>query len=424
MEAVEAVTAAVPKAVSGGTRSDYRRIAVWNTAFLGDAVLTLPLIQTLRRAFPAAEIDFYTRKGFAPLFASHPALHAVYEYDKRSSLPAMLCFGRDLRTRGYDLFICAHPSTRSAILTRLSGAGRRIGYHLTAGTGRTGGSGGVGGTSGQPGFGRLFFTDQVDRKFGSLPEIERLLRLTLPLGLDPLDWETWPELVLPDAAEEKAARLFAELRSDCEDTARGCSHRPVLGLHPGSVWGTKRWPLEYFAEIGLRALREGAQVLLFAGPGEESMAKDVQSLILAALPSASALPRTSSSSDVPELSSSLPAYASAKDVRLLNLAGALSLPELAACLGRLDCYLTNDSGPMHLAWAKGTPVVALFGPTVRDFGFAPRGESSVVLEVAGLDCRPCGLHGPQSCPEGHHNCMRKLSPDLVWDEVRKKIMGF
>ena len=60
-----------------------KRIAVWNTAFLGDAVLTLPLIQTLADAFPGSEIDFYVRRGLASLFEAHPALHAVYEYDKR-----------------------------------------------------------------------------------------------------------------------------------------------------------------------------------------------------------------------------------------------------------------------------------------------------------------------------------------------------
>ena len=78
-----------------------KRIAVWNTAFLGDAVLTLPLIQTLADAFPCSEIDFYVRRGLASLFEAHPALHAVYEYDKRriagnNRLSALLKSGRKI----------------------------------------------------------------------------------------------------------------------------------------------------------------------------------------------------------------------------------------------------------------------------------------------------------------------------------------
>lgn len=95
--------------------------------FLGDAVLTLPLIQTLADAFPGSEIDFYVRRGLASLFEAHPALHAVYEYDKRriagnNRLSALLKTGRILGGRRYDIWIGAHPSPRSALLARLSGA--------------------------------------------------------------------------------------------------------------------------------------------------------------------------------------------------------------------------------------------------------------------------------------------------------------
>ncbi|HKI81718.1 MAG TPA: glycosyltransferase family 9 protein, partial [Pseudodesulfovibrio sp.] len=98
-----------------------------------------------------------------------------------------------------------------------------------------------------------------------------------------------------------------------------------------------------------------------------------------------------------------------------------SLPELAAYLGRLDAYLTNDSGPMHLAWTQEVPLVALFGPTVKALGFFPRGDNATVLENDGLDCRPCGLHGPKKCPEGHFKCMRDLTPDRVWDVLKAKL---
>jgi heptosyltransferase-2 len=345
-----------------------RRIALWNTAFLGDAVLTLPLLQSLQSRYPQARIDYYVRKGLEPLFSAHPAVAAVYGQGKRggaAGLADTLATARAARSRRYDLWISAHTSPRSGLVALASRAPMRIGYA-------------------RPALNRLFYTHRVDRRFSQLEEIERLLELLNPLG--PGATSHWPELTLPADAETEAQALFADF-----------SGSPVLGMHPGSVWGTKRWPAAYFAEIGIRAVREGAWALLFAGKGEEAVAQEVKIRMREALPAA-------------------------LHGRLRDYSGALSLPLLAACLGRLSCYLTNDSGPMHLAWTQRTPVTALFGPTVRALGFFPRGEASTVCEID-LPCRPCGLHGPQVCPLGHHHCMTLLAPDLVWPDVRAKLIG-
>ena len=104
---------------------------------------------------------------------------------------------------------------------------------------------------------------------------------------------------------------------------------------------------------------------MFAGPGEEGVAEQTIDGALA------------------------------DPTRVTNLAGKLDLPRLAAYLGRLDAYLSNDSGPMHLAWTQDVPLVALFGPTVKKLGFFPRGANSTVMEAADVPCRPCGLHGPK-----------------------------
>jgi heptosyltransferase-2 len=230
----------------------------------------------------------------------------------------------------------------------------------------------------------------VDRRFSSLDEIERLLRLLEPLGIH--NPSTWPDIRLPEAALRKAGDILG--------LAAAQPRRPLLGMHPGSVWATKRWPEEYFARLGALAIDRGAGVALFAGPGEERMAGRTEALMRQGLP--------------PGLDG---------NAAILNLAGALSLAELAACIRRLDCYVSNDSGPMHLAWAQHVPLVAIFGPTVRALGFAPRGENSVVLEQADLPCRPCGLHGPAQCKFEHHRCMRDLQPDKVWPQVEKYLFG-
>ncbi len=235
-------------------------------------------------------------------------------------------------------------------------------------------------------WGRLAFHQTISRKFKELDEIERLLRLLEPLDIPA--HSHWPELVLPEDAMERARKIFF---------ASACATRKPLrfwGIHPGSVWPTKRWPSEFFGEVAVRATSFGAKVLLYAGPDEQLLAQEVLDHALRLDPKAASLIR--------------------------NLSGSLNIPELAASYAWLDCYLCNDSGPMHLAWAQRVPLVALFGPTTRELGFYPRGEDSTVLET-GHDCRPCGKHGGRSCRMKTHACMREITPDMVWEVVEEKL---
>ena len=93
------------------------------------------------------------------------------------------------------------------------------------------------------------------------------------------------------------------------------------------------------------------------------------------------------------------------------------LPVVAACMARTRAILSNDTGLMHVAAAVGTPVVSVFGPTVREFGFFPVGDGHRVLEMPDLACRPCNIHGGSHCPKGHFRCMLGVSPDRVLAEV-------
>jgi heptosyltransferase-2 len=146
-------------------------------------------------------------------------------------------------------------------------------------------------------------------------------------------------------------------------------------LAPGSIWGTKRWP--YYAELAAALDRTS---VLVGGVDDVPLANS----IAAAVPG-----------------------------RAVSAAGALSLRASAALIERAAVLVTNDSAPLHLATAVGTPVVALFGPTVPEFGFGPRGSGDLILGMDDLACRPCSSHGPKTCPLGHHRCMRDLSVDTV-----------
>lgn len=144
-----------------------------------------------------------------------------------------------------------------------------------------------------------------------------------------------------------------------------------IGLAPGARHATKRWPLERFVEVGRRHAGDGSPVPVFFGPDEDGL--------LAAW--RRAWPETRAWTPVRE-----------------------DPLTAAACLERLAALVTNDTGLMHAAAAMGTPVAALFGPTVRAFGFAPDGEGHRILETD-LACRPCSRHGGSRCPRGHFRCM-------------------
>jgi heptosyltransferase-2 len=97
----------------------------------------------------------------------------------------------------------------------------------------------------------------------------------------------------------------------------------------------------------------------------------------------------------------------------LNACGRLTLRQSAALIGRAALLVTNDSAPLHLATAMGTPIVSIFGPTVPEFGFGPIRPGDVSLGRDGLQCRPCSPHGPLQCPLRHHRCMRDLGVEVV-----------
>lgn len=341
---------------------NYKKIALWQTAFLGDAVLTLPLIKALSLRFPDAEIHLFVRKGVESLFEGQTELSGVHGFDKRGAqkgMGAACTYGAELGRQGFDLWISAHTSMRSALISVSTGIKDRIGYDA-------------------PCYNRFVYSQTVKRRFDELEEVDRLLALGEPLGISGPALEVMLEL--PAAVLSEAKDLFASLGDGS-----------VIGVHPGSTWETKKWPEQNFAQVIDRCISKGFKVILFGGPDEKELCQSI-------------LDKTVQADAV------------------INLAGKLSLQQLAGYIRQLDVYLTNDSGPMHIAWIQKVPVLALFGPTVRRFGFFPRGENSTVLESPeNLECRPCGLHGGKSCPEQHHKCMTNITVDMVWNEILRKV---
>ncbi len=160
----------------------------------------------------------------------------------------------------------------------------------------------------------------------------------------------------------------------------------VIGIAPFAAWKNKMWPIENFIElIKLIDKYLPDEVFLIFGSKEEQM----------------------QSREFDKIT----------DINIKNLTGILSLDELVRKIGNCNIFVTNDSGLMHIASACNVPIIAIFGPTVKEFGFYPRTKSIIVEKQ--LYCRPCHLHGGNFCKEGHFKCMKDITPQEVFCAFKK-----
>jgi heptosyltransferase II len=192
------------------------------------------------------------------------------------------------------------------------------------------------------------------------------------------------------SAEAIRPRLYpdaSDLRAVDDLLARAAyAGEPLIALAPGSAWGAKRWP-GYPALAA--ALARGARIVVVGAADDRDLAAEIGAAV-----------------DGPPGT-------------VIDATGSLSILAAAEIIRRCAVIVTNDSAPQHLASAMGTPTVALFGPTIPEFGFGPLAPHHAIAGVSGLECRPCDKHGPQKCPLGHWRCMRELTVAVVEDLVRQ-----
>jgi len=327
------------------------RTLVIQTAHLGDVVLTLPLIQRLAGQY--GPVDLLTTPAAAELASHHPAIHQVIPFDKHGAqrgVAGFVALRARLRRTGYARAFLPHRSLRSALLALAAGIPQRVGF---------GGRGPA-----------ISYTRRVPYPAAG-HQVARLSALAEADG-------TWAK-TFPAARRRNTEEIvhgpWFPLTEEDRQTAGAWLEAASVGkrfivLAPGSRWGTKRWP--YFAELAA-ALSD--PVVVVGGSEDQALAEGIV----------------------------------ARDPRRIRSAvGMLTLRGTAALLERAAVLVTNDSLPLHLASALNRPAIAIFGPTITDFGFGPLGDRSEVVEHLEVSCRPCSPHGPMACPRGHHRCMRDL----------------
>jgi heptosyltransferase-2 len=366
-----------------------RRILVRGVNWLGDAVMTTPALLRLRERFPEAHITLLTAQKIEALWQGHPALNAVQSFAAGAGLWSV---SARLRVQRFDLALVLPNSPRSALETWLARIPRRVGC---ARPGRT-----------------MLLTDPLPPRPGgggmqkrSITEIKRCiapgyqslnprsegsaaaagrrhqmydyLHLTAALGAN-------PEPLPPQLALSKTERDAIRQKFGLEEIH--AAGTPILGLNPGAEYGpAKRWPEDRFIAAAREIHQRRPCVwLILGGSGDRAVARRIAARL--------ALPQPF----------------------LRNLAGQTSLRELMAVLTSCRVLLTNDSGPMHVAAALGTPVVVPFGSTSSELtGPGLPGDPRHHLLQSDAPCAPCFR---RECPIDFR-CMRGITVTQVVNAV-------
>jgi len=331
---------------------EIEKILIIRFSSIGDIILTTPLIRALRHAYPRAVIDFAVKEQYFELLKTNPYIDNVLLFTARSGFRGLRAFKRSVQRGKYSLLIDVHTSIRSMYLRIGSGAARTLVYRKNR-------------------FRRFILVRFGINLFRDPePVYRRYFRAVAPLGIAPDNGGT--ELHVPRDAH---ARALAELKA--------CGLQPdkmLVTLCPGAGYSTKRWHPEGFAAVSDHCAKKyGAQIVLLGSEQDRRVCETVRKAMFA---------------------------------RAAVLCGMLSLLESAGVLRMSALAITNDTGLMHIAQTQRRPVVAIFGPTVREFGFYPFPEKSFVIEKD-LPCRPCSPNGSDRCPRKHFRCMKDIAAGEV-----------
>jgi lipopolysaccharide heptosyltransferase II len=352
-----------------------RRILLIRLDLIGDLVLSLTVLRVLKRTYPEAEVDLLAIPSSAKVAASDPDLAQIIAYDpniwRRPKALFQLHNWREafavvqrLRARQYDLALSIYGSW-AAILAVVSGAKRRVGF----------------GRESYPGF----MTDTVPGRHWDprdhKHEVDYCLELAQAAGASIRPEDRIPHLYVNPQARQEVEQL---LRQEGIQTDKF-----LIACHVSSNNGqSKRWPIPYWARLIERLIEEdGVAVVLTGALNDLPLVENVMRHT---------------------------------HERAVNLAGKTSLTQLAALLQRADLLITGDSGPMHIAAALGTPLIAIHGPTDPALS-GPISPLATVLRST-IWCSPCyNAIGPADCRFHTTQCMKNILPAQVLNVVHKKL---
>lgn len=338
------------------------KVLVIQTAFLGDVILSLPLVQVIKQQIKDCTIDFLCIPKTMEILNNNPYVENIILYDKYGEgkgIQGLSKITDEVKKNKYDVVISVQRFLRSTLIAKRSGAKKTISYDKSVFS--------------------FLYTDKV--KYQKKHEILRVLDLLEPLGIKNLPLLK-PELFPSDEDKDEVVKIYKGL---------GVSNaKDLICIAPGSVWFTKRFPKEKFVSFLNMMDSDKVKVALIGGKDDEKLCNYII--------------RNTTNNDV------------------YSFAGKLTILQSAELIKNSALLMTNDSAPLHIGNAVGTKVIAIFGSTTKDFGFYPIGESDKIYEISGLKCRPCSNHGKQVCPIHTFDCMNSIPEKKIYEEVRRTLL--
>lgn len=318
------------------------RILIVQTAFLGDVILSTALVEELAQHKEITSIDLLVRKGNEAVLTGNPHIRKVWTFNKaKPKLPTIAKLIKKLRKEQYHWVVNCHRFLSSGVIALGSGA-KVVGFDKHPLA--------------------LFFTKSVKHEYAKgLHEVDRNHRLIAHLLPNKAgNQRVLPKVYPSDEDEQKVSTFISD-------------KQPYIVIAPTSVWFTKQYPLHHWAAF---VESRNEQVFLIGAPNDKRHLDD----LIAHLPSS-------------------------VRQRVYNMAGELSLLQVAVLMQKAKRCYANDSAPTHVATAVGASITTVFCSTSPNFGFTPLGEDATVAQTSvKLNCRPCGIHGRRKCPEGHFRC--------------------
>lgn len=339
------------------------KILIIRLSSLGDILLATPVIRALKQKYPNSQIDFVVKKQYEDVLKNNPYLSKLYIYEK-DKVERLKDEGQDTKyeRRGTkDEMRRIKYEIRSAKYDLIIDLQNNFRSRTL-----TGGFHPDIRRFKKPALKKLLLVYFKINFLKELKTISQRYAETAGVQLDGKSLELFiPENVRPQLENEKN----------------------YIGFCPGSKHFTKRWLPEYFVELGNELTKRGFTIVLFGGKSDKELCAEISKQINGCL----------------------------------NLQNDDRLLQTAADMKKCRLVFTNDSGLMHTVTAVGVPLVAIFGSTVREFGFIPHSAQDSILENKSLSCRPCSHIGRSSCPKKHFKCMKDITPQFVFNHIKNTL---
>jgi heptosyltransferase-2 len=322
---------------------------------MGDVILTTSLVRQLKATFPNSRIDFLTAKEFKEIYKYNPYISNLIEYDKSSNFEQIAKQKNDLKLNlplgKYDYIIDLQRNMRTKIFR--SGLGERYFFVHKRRLHK---------------LSLVYLKKPLYKTLIPLPEVNRFCVRELNVKNDNKGLEIW----LPDELNTTTYPPESREKNNSEEYK--------IAIAPGAYHFTKRYPKERFLElIELISQKINAEFYLIGGKKDKEI------------------------TDFIKINSK---------AKITNYSNSTSILETTKILDKMDVLVTNDTGVMHIAASRKIPVLAIFGSTVKEFGFIPYKTDFRIAESQ-VNCRPCTHIGRNECPRKHFDCMMNITVENI-----------